>query len=329
MNTKAKNLFKNKTVLITGGTGSFGKSFAAHLLKNYPLKKLIIFSRDEFKQYYMAKELVDPRIRFFIGDVRDLPRLETAFRGVDYVIHAAALKQVPTIEYNPLEAVKTNILGTQNVIEASIHEGVSRALLVSTDKSVLPINLYGATKLTAEKLFVSSNVYSPTGCRFSVVRYGNVLGSRGSIIEMLLKQPDMKKIQITDLTMTRFWLSLERSFRLVEFAMTNMVGGEVFVPKIPSMKLVDVFNALMPKAKREIIGLRPGEKLHEMLINSHESGRTIEIDDHYVILPDFPIAHKNFKKQYSKGKPVKKGFTLTSDGNENWLTEAEFIKLTK
>ncbi|MFA4941348.1 MAG: polysaccharide biosynthesis protein, partial [Patescibacteria group bacterium] len=234
----------NKTVLITGGTGSFGKNFAKYLLENFNLKKLIIFSRDELKQFNMQRELNDERLRFFIGDVRDLQRLERAFDGVDVVIHAAALKQVPLLEYNPFEAVKTNVLGSQNVVDAAIDRGVEKVLLISTDKAAQPVNLYGSTKLCAEKLFVSGNSYTKGKTKFSCVRYGNVLGSRGSIVETLLSNPDMKKAQITDLEMTRFWITLDQAFTLVMFALENMEGGEIFVPKIPSMKLVDLFDII-------------------------------------------------------------------------------------
>lgn len=323
------SIFKDKNILITGGTGSFGKGFTKYLLKNYSPKKIAIFSRDEFKQYHMSKEIEDKRLRFFIGDVRDLPRLETAFNGVDIVIHAAALKQVPTVEYNPFEAVKTNVLGTQNVIEAAISRKVSKVILISTDKAVLPVNLYGATKLTAEKLFISSNVYSPKETKFSVVRYGNVIGSRGSVVELLLKNPDCEKVQITDLTMTRFWLALKQSFQLVHFALDRMEGREIFVPKIPSMKIVDLFDVLAPKAQREVIGIRPGEKLHEILITSYESSRTLDMGDYYVVLPELSFSKKNLRKHYADGKFVKQGFTFTSDGNDRWLTKKEIIELIK
>ncbi|KKS34897.1 MAG: UDP-N-acetylglucosamine 4,6-dehydratase [Parcubacteria group bacterium GW2011_GWC2_42_12] len=224
------DFLKNKVILVAGGTGSFGKNFVKFLLANSEARKIIVFSRDELKQFQMEKELLDERLRFFIGDVRDLPRLERAFNGVDIVVHAAALKQVPILEYNPFEAVKTNILGSQNVIEAAIDQKVEKVLLVSTDKAVQPINLYGSTKLCAEKLFVSGNSYSPDRSKFSVVRYGNVIGSRGSIIETLVKSKS-SKVQITDLAMTRFWITLDQSFALVLFALENMLGGEIFVPK--------------------------------------------------------------------------------------------------
>lgn len=275
----------------------------------------------------MQKEIPDRRLRFFIGDVRDLPRLEIAMNGVDVVIHAAALKQVPIIEYNPLEAIKTNILGSQNVIEASMARMVKKSILISTDKAVLPINLYGATKLTAEKLFIASNSYSPHSPCFSVVRYGNVIGSRGSIVEQLLTNP--KKVQITDILMTRFWLELKKSFQLVAFAHKMMVGGEIFVPKIPSMKLVDLFDAFAPKAKKEIIGLRPGEKIHETLITSHESPRTFILGEFFVILPEYDFVNKNYSKYRRLGKKVKPGFTFTSDANSSWLTKDQILAMVQ
>src|SRR3989339_1999758 len=246
----------NKTVLVTGGTGSFGENFVKFLLAKSEIKKIIVFSRDELKQFNMQQKLKDNRLRFFIGDVRDLPRLERAFNGVDIVVHAAALKQVPILEYNPFEAVKTNILGSQNVIEAAIDQEVENVLLISTDKAVQPINLYGSTKLCAEKLFISGNSYAPVKTKFSCIRYGNVIGSRGSIIETLIKNKEAKKVFITDERMTRFWITLEQSFKLVLFALENMAGGEIFVPVIPSMKLIDLFDSIVPCAKKEIIGVR-------------------------------------------------------------------------
>lgn len=321
---------KNQTILVTGGTGSFGKSFIAYLLKNTEAKKIIVFSRDELKQFNMEKEFKDDRLRFFIGDVRDLPRLERAFNDVDIVVHAAALKQVPILEYNPFEAVKTNILGSQNVIEAAIDRGVKKVLLISTDKAVQPINLYGSTKLCAEKLFIGGNSYSPGKSFFSVVRYGNVVGSRGSIIETL-KNNKSDKVQITDLEMTRFWITLEQSFALVLFALENMLGGEIFVPKIPSMKLVDLFDALAPNAEKEIIGIRPGEKLHETLLIKEEARHAIELENYFVIIPDnYDIFSKDkFNKYLEIGKSVAQNFIFSSDTNQNWLTKSDFLNLIK
>jgi len=308
----------NKTILLTGGTGSFGKNFAKYLLKNFNLKKLIIFSRDELKQFNMQRELNDSRLRFFIGDVRDVERLERAFDGVDIVIHAAALKQVPILEYNPFEAVKTNIVGSQNVVNVAIDRGLEKVLLISTDKAAQPVNLYGATKLCAEKLFVSGNSYSGGKTKFSCVRYGNVLGSRGSIVETLLNKKDIDKVQITDVNMTRFWITLEQAFNLVMFALENMEGGEIFVPKIPSMKLVDLFDTITPGIEKEIIGIRPGEKLHEVLLTEQESRHALSLENYYVILPEFMNEGK-YKKHNEIGKSLEKDFRFASNMNENWL----------
>lgn len=325
------NFIDNKTILITGGTGSFGQDFVKFLLANSRAKKIIIFSRDELKQFKMEKEFKHERLRFFIGDVRDLPRLERAFNGVDMVVHAAALKQVPTLEYNPFEAIKTNILGSQNVIDAAINQGVKKVLLISTDKAVQPINLYGSTKLCAEKLFISGNSYSPEQSSFSIVRYGNVIGSRGSIIETLINNKS-GKAQITDLNMTRFWITLDQSLALVIYALENMIGGEIFVPKIPSMKLVDLFDALAPAAEKEIIGIRPGEKLHEALLIQEEAKHSLELDDCYVILPEFIFSAAvklAFAKYSGQGKKLADDFIFSSDTNQAQLTKTDFLNLIK
>jgi len=322
------DFLKNKTILVTGGTGSFGKNFIKHLLENSEAKKIIVFSRDELKQFKMEKEFSDKRLRFFIGDVRDLQRLQRAFNGVDIVIHAAALKQVPTLEYNPFEAVKTNILGSQNVIEAAIDQKVEKVVLVSTDKAAQPVNLYGSTKLCAEKLFISGNSYAPGKTRFSCVRYGNVIGSRGSIIETLMKNRETEKVFITDERMTRFWLELEKSFDLVLFALENMVGGEIFIPKVSSMKLVDIFKIIAPKAKREVIGIRPGEKIHEVLITEEEARHTLELNKYFVVIPEFSFSKvQDFSKYKKKGKVLKPNFRFCSNKNCEQLTKNEFIKL--
>ncbi|MBI4779011.1 UDP-N-acetylglucosamine 4,6-dehydratase (inverting) [Candidatus Falkowbacteria bacterium] len=327
MNT---NFIDNKTILITGGTGSFGKSFVKYLLDNCSPKKIIVFSRDELKQFKMEKEFKDERLRFFIGDVRDLPRLERAFNGVDIVVHAAALKQVPILEYNPFEAVKTNILGSQNVIEAAIDQKVEKVLLISTDKAVQPINLYGSTKLCAEKLFISGNSYSPDQTKFSVVRYGNVVGSRGSIIETLINNKSAK-VQITDLEMTRFWITLNQSFALVNFALENMLGGEIFVPKIPSMKLADLFDCLAPETEKEIIGIRPGEKLHEILLTKEEARHAAELENYFVVIPEHYdiFAKGRFDKYFESGKKTEPDFIFSSDANQVWLTNGDFLDLLK
>lgn len=320
-------MLNNKTILITGGTGSFGKSFTKFLLNNYNLKKLIIFSRDELKQSEMKKEFKDDRLRFFIGDVRDLQRLQRAFSNVDIIIHAAALKQVPALEYNPFEAVKTNILGSQNVIDAAIDQKVKKVILISTDKAAQPVNLYGSTKLCAEKLFSSGNSYTAGQTKFSCVRYGNVIGSRGSIIEHLLNNKNIEMVYITDEKMTRFWIALEQAFNLVLFALEHMEGGEIFVPKIPSMKLVDLFNTLAPNTPREIIGIRPGEKLHETLVTKEESRHTVELDKYFVILSESYNIAEHFKKYLDMGGKMLETEGFLSDTNKEWISEEELKKL--
>jgi UDP-N-acetylglucosamine 4,6-dehydratase len=323
---------KNKTILVTGGTGSFGKNFIKFLLDNSGAKKIIVFSRDELKQFQMQRdqEFNDERLRFFLGDVREAQRLHRAFHGVDIVVHAAALKQIPTLEYNPFEAIKTNIIGSQNIIEVAIDEGVQKVLLISTDKAAQPVNLYGSTKLCAEKLFINANSYAGGSTKFSCVRYGNVIGSRGSVVEVLLKNRDAKKCWLTDEQMTRFWITLEQSFDLVSFALNSMAGGEIFIPKIPSMKLVDLFKAIVPGAKREIIGIRPGEKLHELLVTPEEARHSLELNKYFIILPEhralFNI-EKRFGRHLKKGKKLPQGFYFSSDNNKNWLTQKDFRKI--
>lgn len=324
-------MFNGKTVLVTGGTGSFGELFTVSLFKKYKPKKVIIFSRDEYKQFWMAKKLARyaSKLRFFLGDVRDLPRLRRAFAGVDVVVHAAALKQVPALEYNPFEAVKTNVLGSQNVVDAAIDAGVGKVLLISSDKAVQPVNLYGATKLCAEKLFIASNVYSPKTPLFSVVRYGNVVGSRGSIVEKLMLNKT-EVVEITNEKMTRFWLSLTDAFNLVEFAIKNMVGGEVFVPKISSMKVQSLLHALAPAARQKIIGIRPGEKLHEMLLSPEEAARTIELKKYFIVLPSFDRKKsKKYSVYRNSGKSVSETFSFRSDTNSNWMTEDSLLDIAK
>ena len=317
--------WKNQVVLVTGGTGSFGKKFTKILLEEKQPKKVIIFSRDELKQHEMqVGGYNDPRLRYFIGDVRDRERLVRAMHGVDIVVHAAALKQVPACEYNPMEAIKTNIMGTANVVEAALDAGVKKVLTVSTDKAVSPANLYGATKLAAEKLTIQSNAYAGgSATRFSCVRYGNVVGSRGSVVPLFLKQRSNGKVTITDERMTRFWLSLEQGVRFVITCIEQMEGGEVFIPKIPSTKVTDLAHAIAPDAKLEIIGIRPGEKLHEMLISEDEARHTIELDKMFVVQPAeatwFGYSWKD------KGTELKEGFTYSSDNNTEWL-DVEGIK---
>ena len=312
-------MFNDKTILITGGTGSFGKKFAEIVLEKYHPKKLIIFSRDELKQHDMLMSgFNQPSLRYFIGDVRDVDRLRRAMHGVDIVVHAAALKQVPSCEYNPFEAVKTNIFGAQNVIEAAIDQGVKKVMNISTDKAVNPMNLYGATKLCAEKIFIQGNSYSgDVGTRFSCVRYGNVIGSRGSVIPVFLKQQENGKITVTDERMTRFWITLEQGVRFVISCIEQMQGGEVFVPKIPSMRIVDLAEAVASGCEIEFVGIRPGEKLHEVLISWDESRHTLELEDMFVILPMHPWWQQ---ANWSQGKPLPEDFEYRSDTNTQWLS---------
>jgi UDP-N-acetylglucosamine 4,6-dehydratase len=315
--------WSNQVVLITGGTGSFGKKFVQIMLEEYHPAKVIIFSRDEMKQHEMQTGGFNhPSLRYFIGDVRDLERLRRAMAGVDIVVHAAALKRVPACEYNPMEAIKTNILGSSNVIEAALDCNVKKVVALSTDKAVNPVNLYGATKLASEKLFVQSNAYAagkPT--RFSCVRYGNVVGSRGSVVPMFLKQRENGRLTITDTRMTRFWISLEDGVRFVIRCIEQMEGGEVFIPKSPSMRIVDLARAIAPDAKLEVIGIRPGEKLHEMLIHEDEARSTVELDDMYVVQPTTELW---FGHSWQKrGKPLQEGFRYASDTNSHWLTLEE------
>jgi UDP-N-acetylglucosamine 4,6-dehydratase len=311
--------WKDKVILITGGTGSFGKKFVEVMLKEYHLKKLIVYSRDELKQLEMRAAGFDhPSLRYFIGDVRDQERLRRAMHGVDIVVHAAALKQVPACEYNPMEAIKTNIMGTSNVIEAALDSGVEKVMSLSTDKAVNPVNLYGATKLAAEKLVVQSNAYAAgTASRYSCVRYGNVVGSRGSVVPVFIQQRSSGKLTITDERMTRFWLSLEQGVHFVIRCIEQMHGGEVFVPKIPSMKVLDLARAIAPHARVEVIGIRPGEKLHEVLISEDEARTAVELGDMFVVLPAEGMWFVYDWK--SRGKSLPADFRYTSDTNTHWL----------
>ena len=321
------DFLKNKTILITGGTGSFGSNFVKYLLKNSKAKKIIVFSRGELKQSKMEAELKDDRLRFFIGDIRNLQRLQRAFVGVDIVVHTAALKQIPLIEYNPLEAIETNIMGTANVIDAAIDNNVKKTILISSDKAVNPVNLYGATKLCAEKLFIQANSYTgEKEIKFSCVRYGNVIGSRGSVTPLFLKQKEKGILTLTDKQMTRFWITLEQGVKFVINSVNEMRGGEIFVPKIPSMKITDLAKIIAPKAKIKIIGIRPGEKLHEVLLFPEEAVRSKEFDKYFIIKPEFPF----WKESYStKGKPVPDDFRYSSNTNKEWLTEKEMKKILK
>lgn len=310
--------WKDKTLLITGGTGSFGKKFTKIALAEKQPKKIIIFSRDELKQHEMKTQGYDhPSLRYFIGDVRDRERLVRAMHGVDIVIHAAALKQVPTCEYNPMEAIKTNIMGTANVVEAALDAGVKKVMTISTDKAVNPVNLYGATKLAAEKLTVQSNAYAAgTATRYSCVRYGNVVGSRGSVVPLFLNQRASGTVTITDERMTRFWLSLEQGVRFVMNCIEQMEGGEVFVPKIPSTKVVDLAKAIAPGAKLNIIGIRPGEKLHEVLVSEDEARNTVERETMFIVKPPETLWKRDM---HYEGKPLPGGFRFSSDTNTQWL----------
>jgi len=317
----------NKTILITGGTGSFGKNFTKFLLKDYQFKKLIIFSRDELKQSQMQQEIADNRLRFFIGDVRDLQRLQRAFSDVDIVVHAAALKQIPAIEYNPIEAIKTNVLGTANVIDAAIDNNVERAILISSDKAVNPVNLYGATKLCAEKLFIQANSYvGEKNTRFSCVRYGNVIGSRGSVIPLFLKQREKGILTLTDERMTRFWITLKQGVQFVADCIEKMRGGEIFVPKIPSMKITDLARIIAPTAEIKITGIRPGEKLHEILLSSEETTHSKEFEKYFVVEPEFSFWQK---ENYQIGKPLGQDFKYSSDTNKEWFREEQMREILK
>lgn len=324
------DLIRGKKILVTGGTGSFGKKFTEVILNKFNPEKLIIFSRDEFKQYEMAKVFSPQKypIRYFLGDIRDRPRLTRAFEGIDYVIHAAALKQVPALEYNPTEAVKTNILGADNIVDAAIDTGVKKVVALSSDKAVNPINLYGATKLAAEKVFIAANAYGGCKVKFSVVRYGNVMGSRGSVISLFLKlKAENKKIfPLTDERMTRFWITLEQGVELVIKAINEGEGGEVYIPIIPSMRVVDLARAIRPDCSFKLIGIRPGEKIHETLISEDEARKAKVFKGSYVILPQF-YETKTVSKKYKRYPSVKEGFAYKSDTNDAWLSVKDIRKM--
>lgn len=322
----AYDFLKDKVVLITGGTGSFGQKFVKILLEKAEPRKVIVFSRDELKQSEMKSGIPDPKgnLRFFIGDIRDPERLNRAFLGVDYVVHAAALKQVPALEYNPMEAVKTNILGTQNIINAALDSGVKKVVFISTDKAANPANLYGATKLCAERLIISSQVYAANEgeTRFGAVRYGNVFGSRGSLIKIIEERRRTGKIPITHADMTRFWITLGEGVELALYALENLRGGEIFIPKLPSLKVIDLVKTLAPECELDFIGIRPGEKLHEILITPEEARHTKEFEKHYVILPEHIPATGG---HYGAGKNLEEGRSFASHQNDNWL-DAEGLK---
>lgn len=328
-------MFNGKNILITGGTGSFGKKYTKILLEKYKPNKIIIFSRDELKQYEMSQKFNDKCMRYFIGDVRDAQRLKKAMKDVDFVIHAAALKHVPIAEYNPLECIKTNINGAQNVIDAAIDNGVSNIIALSTDKAANPVNLYGATKLASDKLFVAANnLVGKEDIKFSVVRYGNVVGSRGSVVPYFQKliSEGVKELPITDKKMTRFFITLEDGVNFVLKNFERMQGGEIFVPKIPSMKIIDMAKAMAPNLNQEIIGIRPGEKLHEIMCPADDSHLTLEFNDHYVIKPTIKFTSgadytKNLLGEL--GVPVEQGFEYNSGNNTKWLTDKEFLEMVK
>ena len=317
-------MLNNTSILVTGGTGSFGNTFVPMTLEKYNPKKIIIYSRDEMKQWEMAKKFHgDDRVRFFIGDVRDKDRLYRALDGVDYVVHAAATKIVPTAEYNPFECVKTNINGAMNLIDACIDKGVKRVVALSTDKASSPVNLYGATKLASDKLFVAGNSYAGGHqTRFAVVRYGNVMGSRGSVIPFFMSIRDKGFLPITDERMTRFMISLEQGVELVWHAFDDMEGGEIYVKKIPSMKVTDLAQVIAPGARLDYVGIRPGEKLHEQMIGEEDSFHTYEYPEHFKILPAIHEWDRD-KNRIKNGKKVEEGFSYTSDNNPDWMTPAD------
>ncbi|EAH7188011.1 UDP-N-acetylglucosamine 4,6-dehydratase (inverting) [Campylobacter lari] len=327
-------MFNGKSILITGGTGSFGKTYTKTLLQKYKPKKIIIYSRDELKQFEMAREFNDNCMRYFIGDIRDKERLNIAMKDVDFVIHAAAMKHVPIAEYNPMECIKTNIHGAQNVIDACLENNVEKCIALSTDKACNPINLYGATKLASDKLFVAANnIAGNSHTKFSVTRYGNVVGSRGSVIPFFKKliNEGAKELPITDERMTRFWISLEDGVNFVLNNFTYMHGGEIFVPKIPSMKIVDLAKTMAPNLAHKIIGIRAGEKLHEIMISSDDSHLTYEFEDYYAISPS--IKFTNMEIDFSinakgqKGKKVSNDFSYSSDNNPSWISQEELLNI--
>jgi UDP-N-acetylglucosamine 4,6-dehydratase len=310
-----------KVVLVTGGTGSFGQAFLKEVLRHHNPKAIRVYSRDELKQYELAGAMDDSRLRCVIGDVRDRDRLVQATRGVDVIVHAAAMKQVPICEYNPFEAVQTNIIGAENVVAAAIENEVPKTIALSTDKAVNPVNLYGATKLAAEKIVTQGNVYAGDRVvRFASVRYGNVVGSRGSVVPMFKRQAEEGLVTITDEAMTRFWITLEQAVQLVIDGLDWMIGGEVFVPRIPSMRIVDLADALAPGVPRRIIGIRPGEKIHEVLITSDESRHAVGFEDHFAIYPSFPFWQDD---GYPEGDELAPGYRYASDTNDRWLTSDE------
>ena len=328
-------MFNNKNILITGGTGSFGKKYTKILLEKYKPNKIIIYSRDELKQYEMAQEYTNSCMRYFIGDVRDANRLRKATKGVDFIIHAAALKHVPIAEYNPMECIKTNINGAQNVIDAALENHVEKVIVLSTDKAANPVNLYGATKLASDKLFVAANnLVGDQNTSFAVVRYGNVVGSRGSVVPFFRKliNEGATKLPITDDKMTRFFITLDEGVNFVLKNFERMQGGEIFIPKIASMKIIDMAKAIGPNLEHEIVGIRPGEKLHEIMCPADDSHLTLEFDDHFVIKPTITFTNRYDYKENrlgEVGKPVKQGFEYNSGNNTQWLTNKELLEMAK
>jgi UDP-N-acetylglucosamine 4,6-dehydratase len=320
------SFLEGAAILVTGGTGSFGKRLVRSLLKETAVRRVVVYSRDELKQYEMShsSDYADPRVRFFIGDVRDRDRLSMALAGVDFIVHAAALKQVPACEYNPFEAVKTNVLGAQNVIECAIARGVHRVVALSTDKAANPVNLYGATKLCSDKLFISGNFYAgdaPT--RFAVVRYGNVVGSRGSVVPLFLRKRKEGVLPITDQRMTRFWITLDDGVKFVLESLGRLGGGEIFVPKIPSMRITDLARCIGPECRIEMVGIRNGEKLHEVMVADDDARQAVDLDDRFVITSPFDFGHNKDWRAF--GQPCPEGFRYGSDTNDRWLSDQDLI----
>ena len=317
----------NATILLTGGTGSFGNAFIEHVVPNYPDATIRVYSRDELKQSELRNKWGDDQLRYFVGDVRDRRRLLRAAQGADLIVHAAAMKQVPACEYNPFEAVQTNILGSQNIVDAAIDAGVPKVIALSTDKAVNPVNLYGATKLCSEKIIVQGNAYAARSeTMLACVRYGNVVGSRGSVVPVFREQlASTGRLTITDERMTRFWITLPQAVDLVLFAIDHAVGGEIFIPKIPSMRVVDLAEAMAPGTPRDVIGIRPGEKLHELLLTNDESRHSIDAGDVYVVLPEHPWWDDH--PRWMNGKPFDDGFVYSSDTNDRWLSPDDLIEM--
>jgi UDP-N-acetylglucosamine 4,6-dehydratase len=320
----------DSSILVTGGTGSFGQKFVRHLLAAHKPRRIVVYSRDELKQYEMGQSIQAPQLRYFIGDVRDRERLSRALHGIDTIVHAAAMKQVVAAEYNPIECIKTNVIGAENIVNAAIDSGVKRVIALSTDKAVNPINLYGATKLCSDKLFIAGNhLAGKNGPRFSVVRYGNVAGSRGSVVPLFQRLRAGGKLPITDERMTRFWITLKQGVEFVEKCLGLMRGGEVFIPKIPSMRVTDLAKAMAPECEQEVVGIRPGEKLHECMIPQDEARLTREFSDFYVILPSMPTGQPAGEWMYAgnSGKPVAENFEYSSETNHSWATPAQLLEM--